>query len=63
MLVEISCSVLLEFWFLYFEGEAGGLAWLKDDLGYVVVMWTGRRWWLVLLVVVEVVLLISCGRG
>lgn len=26
--VEISCSILLEFWFLYFEGEVGSLDWL-----------------------------------
>lgn len=40
LLVEISCSILLEFWFLYFEGEVGfwiGLRMILD----VVVMWTG----------------------
>lgn len=54
--------MLLEFVVFYFEGEVRGLVWLMDDLGCVVVMWTGRRRWLVVLVV-EVVLLISCSRG
>lgn len=28
VLVEISCSMQLEFWFLYIEGEVGSLDWL-----------------------------------
>ena len=48
--------------FLYFEGEVRGLVWLMDDLGYVAVMWAGRRR-LRLVVLVVVVLLIIGGRG
>jgi hypothetical protein len=51
LLVEISCSILLEFWFLYFEWEVGVWFGLRMTLD-VVVMWTGggsgwlcRLWW------------------